>query len=74
MTYTPFKMKGHELPGPNQRIEDLDNSVEKGQVGEEGTGKNSELIEALKKQDEADKEVENLKKETPDATGLNKML
>ena len=69
-----YKMKGHELPGPNQRIEDLDNSVDKGQVSEGGAGKNSELIEALKKQDEVEKEVENLKKETPSATNLTKTL
>ena len=31
-------------------------------------------IEALKKQDEVEKEVENLKKETPSATNLTKTL
>ena len=67
MANTPFKMMGHELPGPNQRVNTMDNTM-----GGEEKGKNAELIEALKDQDEASLEIEKLKKSTGDSkTGGN---
>ena len=52
----PFKMMGHELPGPNQKLNTMDNTM-----GAESSGKNSKLIEALTKEDEAETEVKKLK-------------
>ena len=55
----PFKMLGHELPGPNQkqRLEPImDNTM-----GVDKKGKNADLIEALEKEDEAEIEVKKLK-------------
>ena len=52
----PFKMMGHELPGPNQKLNTMDNTV-----STESSGKNSKLIEALTKEDEAEIEVKKLK-------------
>jgi hypothetical protein len=59
----PFKMMGHELPGPNQRVNTMDNTM-----GGEEKGKNAELIEALKDQDEASLEIEKLKQSTGDSS------
>ena len=56
MANTPFKMMGHELPGPNQRLSTVDNTI-----GIDKKGKNADLIEALKKEDEAEVEVNKLK-------------
>tara|TARA_R110000850_G_scaffold179999_1_gene305711 strand:+ start:70 stop:273 length:204 start_codon:yes stop_codon:yes gene_type:complete len=63
----PFKMMGHELPGPNQKLSTIDNlDVDK-------KGSNTDLIEALKKEDEVKSEVENLKKskDTDISSGIN---
>ena len=54
MSDKPFKMLGHELPGPNQKLNVTDNTIG------ESPGKNADLIEALKKQDEAEIEIKNL--------------
>jgi len=67
MPYAPFKMMGHELPGPNQKLSTIDNlDVDK-------KGSNTDLIEALKKEDEVKSEVENLKqsKDTNISSGIN---
>ena len=52
----PFKMMGHELPGPNQKLGTIDNTM-----GVDKKGKNADLIEALEKEDEAEVEVNKLK-------------
>ena len=47
---------GHELPGPNQKLSTIDNlDVDK-------KGSNTDLIEALKKEDEVKSEGENEEK------------
>ena len=63
----PFKMMGHELPGPNQKLNTMDNTM-----STESSGKNSKLIEALKEEDEASVEVDKLKE--PKNTDVNSVI
>ena len=64
----PFKMMGHELPGPNQKLSTMDNTMDV-----DKKGNNTDLIEALEKEDEVKAEVENLKqsKDTDINSGIN---
>jgi len=63
----PFKMMGHELPGPNQKLNTMDNTM-----GTESLGKNAKLIEALKEEDEVSVEVNKLKE--PKNTDVNSVI
>jgi len=63
----PFKMMGHELPGPNQKLNAMDNTM-----GTESLGKNAKLIEALKEEDEVSVEVNKLKE--PKNTDVNSVI
>lgn len=47
---------GHELPGPNQKLNTMDNTM-----GNEESGKNADLIKALQDQDKASADIDKIK-------------